>query len=170
MIKISSPIIVVSLLIFLAACSSTGVIPVGENSYMLSKQTATGFQTAVGVTSDVMEEASGYCSKLNKHFVIQNMQSRDGVPGRSYATVKLTFGCYDKNDPIYIASQPKRGADHVEEIRHHKDVEIEMTDKDAAVKQNDMYTELIKLDDLRKRGILSDEEYETQKKKILSEN
>ena len=45
------------------------------------------------------------------------MQSKVGVPGRSYATVSLTFGCYDESDPTYQASQPQRGADHIEEIR-----------------------------------------------------
>ena len=164
MIRTSLPIVVIGLSLFLAACSSTGVVPVGENSYMVSKQTASGFQTAVGIRSEVMQEASAYCSKLNKYFVIQDMQSRDGVAGRSYATVSLTFGCYDKSDPIYKASKPRRGADHVEEIRIHQDIEVERgtTDirfKDESTKQTDVYTELIKLDDLRKKGILSDADF-----------
>lgn len=175
--RILLPIVCVGLSLFLVACSSTGVLPVGENSYMLSKQTATGYQTAVKIRSEVMQEASAYCSKSNKHFVIQDMQSRDGVPGRSYATVSLTFGCYDKSDPIYRASQPKRGADHVKEIRLYQDVKVEKTEKGATDRskdeptgQKDVYTELIKLDDLRKKGILSDAEFEAQKKKLLSEN
>ena len=32
---------------------------------------------------------------------------------------------------------------------------------------NDLYTELTKLDDLRKRGILTEDEYTEQKKKLL---
>ena len=34
----------------------------------------------------------------------------------------------------------------------------------------DIYTELIKLDELKQKGIITEEEFETQKKKILSEN
>jgi hypothetical protein len=34
----------------------------------------------------------------------------------------------------------------------------------------DRYDELIKLDDLRKKGIISEAEFETQKKKLLSGN
>jgi len=34
----------------------------------------------------------------------------------------------------------------------------------------DLYTELMKLDDLRDKGILTDEEFETQKKKLLDAN
>lgn len=33
---------------------------------------------------------------------------------------------------------------------------------------SDMYTELLKLEDLRKRGIITDAEFENQKKKLLS--
>ena len=34
----------------------------------------------------------------------------------------------------------------------------------------DFYSELIKLDDLRERGIITDEEFDARKKKILNEN
>ena len=61
----TSPLII-GISLFLSACSSTGVIPVGANSYMLSKQTATGYQTAVGITAEVMQEAAAYCSKSGK--------------------------------------------------------------------------------------------------------
>jgi hypothetical protein len=33
---------------------------------------------------------------------------------------------------------------------------------------DDLYTELTKLDDLRKKGILTDEEFQAQKKKLLN--
>ena len=36
--------------------------------------------------------------------------------------------------------------------------------------EKDIYSELLKLDDLRKRGILSEEEFEAQKKKLLEAN
>lgn len=36
--------------------------------------------------------------------------------------------------------------------------------------KNDVYTELTKLDDLRKKGIITDAEFEIQKKKILNAN
>ena len=36
--------------------------------------------------------------------------------------------------------------------------------------QKDVYAELLKLDDLRKKGLLTDAEFEVQKKKILAGN
>jgi hypothetical protein len=49
-------------------------------------------------------------------------------------------------------------------------VEIDKKVQDTSEKKNDVYAELIKLDDLRKRGILTDAEFEIQKKKLLAGN
>jgi hypothetical protein len=51
---------------------------------------------------------------------------------------------------------------------------IEVGEKQARVEVSerpvtgDLYTELIKLDELRKRGILTEEEFQAEKKKVLS--
>ena len=37
-------------------------------------------------------------------------------------------------------------------------------------KQDDVYAELIKLDDLRNRGILTDDEFEAEKRKLLGQD
>ena len=50
--------VLVIFLLLLSACSSTGVIPVGGDSYMVSKQTATGFQSAVGIKGEILKEAN----------------------------------------------------------------------------------------------------------------
>lgn len=36
--------------------------------------------------------------------------------------------------------------------------------------EGDIYSEILKLDDLRNRGLLTDEEFETEKRKLLTEN
>lgn len=46
------------------------------------------------------------------------------------------------------------------------ELKIEMAKKQQPA-NNDLYTELTKLDDLRKKGILTEAEYNDQKKKIL---
>ena len=40
----------------------------------------------------------------------------------------------------------------------------------AKPQSTDLYTELTKLDDLRKKGLLTDAEYDVQKQKLLSHN
>lgn len=43
-------------------------------------------------------------------------------------------------------------------------------DPDADDGQKDIYSELIKLDDLRQKGIITDDEFEEQKRKLLKSN
>jgi len=47
------------------------------------------------------------------------------------------------------------------------DVNVDVAGTDHSNQQIDVYSELLKLDDLRKRGILSDAEFEQQKDKLL---
>ena len=45
---------------------------------------------------------------------------------------------------------------------------IDVTTTDHTDRPKDVYAELLKLDDLRKRGILSEAKFDAQKKKLLS--
>jgi hypothetical protein len=79
--------------VFITACASTGVLPIGNNKFMVSKQTATGFESAVGIKGDVLREANSYCVKSNKELEIISLKTKDGVPGKSYATAEVIFSC-----------------------------------------------------------------------------
>ena len=72
--------------------------------------------------------------------------------------------CLDAKDAELNRPKLRKEADTVIEIK--KDIRT----KDESVKPNDVYAELIKLDDLRKKGIISEAEFEAQKKKLLSGN
>ena len=50
------------------------------------------------------------------------------------------------------------------------DFEYEDPSKNETKPDKDLYTELIKLDDLRQRGLITDEEYEQEKKELLESN
>ena len=55
----------------------------------------------------------------------------------------------------------------LEEKRQNRLLEMERQQKEE---KKDLYTELMKLDELKQKGIITEEEFDTQKKKILSEN
>ena len=52
-------------------------------------------------------------------------------------------------------------------IEKTEKVIADITTKDKSDQKKDVYAELIKLDDLRKRGILTEAEFQTQKQKLL---
>lgn len=53
--------------IFLAGCASnSGVIPIGQDTFMVSRQAATGFSGSGTLKAEAFQEASQYCEKLGK--------------------------------------------------------------------------------------------------------
>ena len=72
--------------------------------------------------------------------------------------------CLDAQDAELNRPKLRKEADSVIEVK--KDIRI----KDEPQKSNYVYSELIKLDELRKKGILTDSEFDVQKKRLLSGN
>lgn len=82
-----------------AACASTGAIPIGKDTYMISKRSATGFQSAVGIKADILREANRFCVEQGLVMQMISLQTKDGVPGESYATAELVFRALSEEDP-----------------------------------------------------------------------
>ena len=101
----------------IASCASTGILPIGKDTYMVSKQTATGFQSAVGIKGEILREANEFCAKQGLVMVIVSLNTKDGVPGHSYATAELVFRAVRPEDAENQRPQLERGADTTIEIR-----------------------------------------------------
>ncbi len=74
----------------------------------------------------------------------------------------------DKNDPEAgrVSLEPR--PDVV--IESTENINADIRTRDETEKTKDIYTELIKLDDLRERGILTQAEFDAEKKKLLEGN
>ena len=53
-------------------------------------------------------------------------------------------------------------------IEKTEKISADVRTKDETDKKPDLYTELTKLDDLRKKGLITDAEFESEKQKLLS--
>ena len=90
-------IVVLSITLVLTGCVSTGVVPIGNNSYMISKKSAgCGFSSAEGTKADLYVEANAYCEKQNKEIETVDAITRDGVPFVRCASAELQFRCVEK--------------------------------------------------------------------------
>ena len=59
----------------LSACAShTGVVPRGKDTYMISKQQATGFPGLGNMKAEIIAEGSQHCAVLGKEFQIVSTQ------------------------------------------------------------------------------------------------
>lgn len=154
-------IIIFAAIVFLTGCASSGVVPMGQDTFMISKQSSTGFHSAGSVKADIYKEGSEYCAKLGKEFQPVNDQGVDGVPGRSFANAEVQFRCLSKGDAELSRPTMKPMANiRIEhDIREKKDIRIQDS--------GDMYVELKKLKDLLDTKIITQAEFDAQKKKIL---
>lgn len=65
-------------LAFLAGCATTtGIVPTGQNTFMISKDDNSLTASVVALKADVYKEAAAYCSAQGKSF---NMVSESDTP------------------------------------------------------------------------------------------
>jgi len=80
--------------VLLAACASTGVMPVGDGVFMLSKQSAAGiFGTPAGVEADIYREANAYCAAQHQVIETVDVQTQNAVPFSHEGSATLRFRC-----------------------------------------------------------------------------
>ena len=77
----------------LTACSNTGVVPTGDDTYMIAKRSAqVGFGPPVNAQADVYEEANAFCAKQQKTLKTVDLDVTNSGFARSGA-VNLQFRC-----------------------------------------------------------------------------
>jgi hypothetical protein len=150
-------------------CQNPGIVQLSPNTYMLSRDDHAGvFGNFGALKAGVIRDADAFAESKGKVAVpITSKEHPVGVLG-NWASFEYQFMLLDKNDPrasgVSLAPRP--------------DLVIEKTDninanvhtKDDTEKSPDLYTELTKLDDLRKKGIITDAEFDAQKQKLLNES
>ncbi len=147
--------------VLVTGCASSGIVSMGQDTFMISKQSSTGFHSAGSVKADIYKEGSAYCASQGKEFQPVNDRGVDGVPGRSFASAEVQFRCLSKGDAELSRPTMKPIANiRIENnIQDKKDI--------RAQGSGDIYTELRKLKDLLDTGIITQAEFDTRKKKIL---
>lgn len=79
-----------TLLILLTSCSSTGVIPIGSNTYMISKSSKAGaFANTAKLKAGVIREANAYASSKGK--VAQGISIKERRPDVGFPSVEYQF-------------------------------------------------------------------------------
>ncbi len=146
----------------LGGCVSSDVIPAGPDTYMVSASGA-GFATA-GVREKVYKKANDFCAARGLVMVPFSFKARPGELGRHPPSADLVFRALKPGDPAI--GRPELTGDD-ETLAAMQNIKISVKDDTRKEKGTDTYSELLKLDDLRKRGILTEAEFEDAKHKLL---
>ena len=135
------PIFLLALLTILlfAGCQSSGVVQVNDNVYKISLKSAGGmFADEVKMRSEVVSQANDFAASKGK-VAVEITTHSDRPIALGLPKVEYVFKLADK-----------------------------ASDEAPNQKSNDYYNEILRLDDLRKKGLITNAEYEAQKSKILN--
>ena len=91
-----------------------------------------------------------------------------GIGPAQWAEFEYQFRVVNKNDPEVQRTSLTPKVNVVIEKKENSTSDIKIEEKTKPTK--DFYSELVKLDDLLKKGIITDKEFDARKKKILNEN
>ena len=145
-----------SLALTLVACATADVIPMGTDSYLISQTSAGGvFKSMGSLKSDVMKRANAFAESKGKIAIPIASKESPAYPGHM-PNFESQFRLVDKDDPRAAGAALVPRADVVIENNMRSSLLLSPT---SAVKSPDVYTELLKLDDLRKKNIITETEF-----------
>ena len=161
---------VAGILLLLAGCqSSPSIVNISQDTYMIYREDHGGiFGSASALKAGVIQDAHAFAAKQGKVAVpISTNFTPMGRGPAQWASFEYQFAVVDKSDPAAGRVSLTPRADVVIENKGKVTADIKI--KNQTEEPKDIYLELMKLEDLRKKGIINKAEFEMQKKKILSE-
>lgn len=152
----------------LAVClhspANADVVELSPDTYFISRTSWAGvFVNMSKLKAAVIREANEFARRQGKIAIPISANEHPPVPGR-LPYFEYQFRVVAADDPEAQRTSLVPRPDLVIEDNHKIDADIHTKTEPASP---DLYTQLLKLDDLHKRGILTDEEFEAQKKKVL---
>jgi hypothetical protein len=149
-----------SLCVALLGCATkSAVVSMGDGTYTVTRTAETAFsRDTEEMTAKAKEDATHYCAAQGKEMKVLDVVVDKPFYATGYASAKVVFRAVNPGEadlpsaPVAVA-----GARYA--------APVAVSQKQVT---DDLYAQLTKLDDLRKKGILTDEEFQAEKKKILS--
>ena len=149
----------------LLGCATAEPIPMGNDTYMISQTSAGGVFKAMGsLKAEVITHANQFAASKGKIAIPITSKESPAYPGHM-PNFEYQFKLVNKDDPQASGGALLPRADVVVEMK-----KISEPHGGDVAKPKDIYMEILKLDDLRKRGLITDAEFEIQKTKLLSGN
>jgi Short C-terminal domain len=148
-------------------CQNPGIVQLSPDTYLLSRDDHGGmFGNKNRLKAGVIRDANAFAAKQGKVAIpISAKEHPMGILG-DWAAFEYQFRVVDKNDPEALRTALVQRADVV--VEKTEKISADTRIKDETPKQPDLYVELMKLDELRKKGLITDAEFETQKQKLLN--
>ena len=149
------------------------IVSLGHDTYALTRWADNGFtRNTEKLKAQALEDAAAYCAKLHKELkMVSTTTARPAVPLTGFASAKVVFKALDANDPELHAPVSASASSAAIPASAPGAATPAVAENAAPRTATDaFYSDLMKLDDLRKRGLLTEEEFQAQKKKLLEKS
>lgn len=144
------------------------VVSMGDNTYSIKVEAKNALHRDVDeLKAEANQAAADYCSAQGKVFKEVSLSGKVPTFGLGYAYAKIVFKALNPGDPELTAQAPVAGAAAPVAGMVAAPVAVGPP-PERHLDTDELYNELVKLDDLRKKGILTDEEFQAEKKKLLN--
>ncbi|OUR89050.1 hypothetical protein A9Q81_22605 [Gammaproteobacteria bacterium 42_54_T18] len=159
--------IILLLCVFITSCANPGVVEISPDTYVLFRDDHGGiFGNAGALRADVIRDANKFAKSKGKIAVpVSSTYTPIGNGPGQWASFEYQFRVVNKEDEEAVRTSLKKRADHVVD----QNVKIDINSKSSHIAK-DTYSELIKINDLLEKGIISKTEFETMKAKVLNAN
>jgi len=159
------PFLVVGLF---AGCTNPGIVQVSPDTYLLAREAHGGiFASTTALKAEVIQDANAFAASQGKVAIpISAKEKPMGSGPAQWASFEYQFRVVDKNDPAVRRTQMVHNPNIIIQKADPDEVSPRPADKGGS---KDLYAEMLKLEDLKKRGLLNDAEFDAQKKKLLQE-
>ena len=130
------------------------VVPLGNNDYSITVKATHKFtRNTEKLKEQAMAAATQFCAKEGKQLkVVSVKEDKSFFMVGDFAQATLTFKALSPGDPELNAPAEAQGRPAMTE----------------GLTTEALYADLLKLDDLHKKGILTDAEFDAEKKKVLA--
>ncbi len=141
-----------------AADPNPEIKSLGADTYALTRWADNTFQRNVEkLKEQALQDAAAYCASLHRELKVVSVTTAKPWPTLGFAHAKVLFKALEANDPALHApaqeSTPAAAAAVVESAPPKTETEA-------------LYGDLLKLDELRKRGLLTEEEFQARRKRL----
>jgi Short C-terminal domain len=127
----------------------------GDSTLKITVEAKSAFDRNVNqMKMTAREAAEGYCAAHNKQLRVVSVDGNKPIFATGYTTATIVFKALDASAPELAPTAPA--------------IPAAAPVVTLTATTDDLYTALTKLDDLRKKGILTDDEFQAEKKKLLS--
>lgn len=144
------PIVISAVLVVAGCATSSGVTPLGQDTFMISRNGAGFWSSTAQIKAEALKDADEYCRSNDKKMQIVHTSQHEasGRPG-DFPGAEIQFMCLSANDPELNRPKLRKEANSVIEIKQDVRTQPDASAHPASNsdKQKDVYNELIKLDD-----------------------